>query len=189
MDCKTTFISQAARRRRQAGTSLLEICVAMTIGVMVLAAVGSFSIYSGRSFAGMANYIEMETDSRNALDTMTKDIRQAVYLTSFTTNQLTFEDFDGQPLVYSYSAGSKTLSKIKGSSVRVLLNGCDSLEFSMFQRTPIGGTDDAYPASSAATAKLIQVRWLCSRRIFGAGINTESVQTAKIVIRKRKNTA
>jgi len=129
----------------------------------------------------------METDSRNALDTMTKDIRQATYLTAFTTNSLTFNDYDGLPLVFTYSPTAKTLSKIKGSYTKVLLTGCDSLTFSIFQRTPVGGSDAAYPASSTATAKMIQVQWLCSRKILGHTANTESVQTAKIVIRKKKS--
>jgi hypothetical protein len=32
---------------------------------------------------------------------------------------------------------------------------------------------------------LIEVSWICSRQIFGKKVNTESVQTAKIVIRKQ----
>jgi len=160
----------------------------MAIGLLITTVVTGLSLYSGRAFAGLANYIEMEGDSRNALDTMTRDIRQAVYLTTFATNQLTFEDYDGQPLVYTYSDTSKTLTKVKGTYSKVLLSGCDSLTFSMYQRTPIGGSDGEYPATTTATAKLIQVQWLCSRQICGVTANTESVQTAKIVIRKRKST-
>jgi hypothetical protein len=32
-------------------------------------------------------------------------------------------------------------------------------------------------------AKLVDVSWLCSRKILGRKVNTESVQTAKIVMR------
>ena len=77
--------------------------------------IAALSLYSGRSFAAIANYIEMETDSRNALDTLTKDVRQAIFLTGFTTNQLTFNDYDGQPLTFTYSAADKTLVKAKGT--------------------------------------------------------------------------
>jgi len=186
MDCKITS-TKSLRRRRQAGTSIIEVVVAMGIGLLITTVVVGLSLYSGRSFAGLANYIEMECDSRNALDTMTRDVRQAVYLNAFATNQLTFEDYDGQPLVYTYSSTDKTLTKVKGTYSKVLLTGCDSLTFSMYQRTPMGGTDGAYPATTAAMAKLIQVQWLCSRKIFGATANTESVQTARIVIRKKRS--
>jgi Tfp pilus assembly protein PilW len=168
--------------------TLLEMLIAMSIGVVVLTSVGAFSLYGGRSFAAIANYLEMETDSRNALDTLTRDIRQATALTAYTSTQLTFQDADGQPLLFTYSPGAQTLTKTKGSQSKVLLTGCDSLSFAIFQRTPIGGTDQAYPASSAATAKLVQVTWLCSRKIIGVTANTESVQTAKIVMRKKRVT-
>ena len=188
MDCRITFTSKHLRRRRAAGMSLLEMMIAMSIGLMVLCLVGSFSLYSGRSFAAIANYLEMETDSRNALDTLTRDIRQAIGLTSYTSTQLTFQDADGQPLLFTYSPGAQTLTKTKGTQSKVLLKGCESLSFSIFQRTPIGGTDQAYPASSATSAKLVQVTWLCSRKIIGVTANTESVQTAKIVMRKKRVT-
>src|SRR5436190_5579209 len=147
MDCKITS-TRTVQRRRQAGTSVVEVMIAMGIGLLITTVVVSLSVYSGRAFAGMANYIEMESDSRNALDTMTRDVRQAVYLTSFATNQLTFEDYDGQPLVYTYSDTGKTLTKVKGAYSKVLLTGCDALTFSMYQRTPIGGSDGEYPATS-----------------------------------------
>jgi hypothetical protein len=34
-------------------------------------------------------------------------------------------------------------------------------------------------------AKLVQVTWVCSRSILGKKVNTESVQSAKVVIRKQ----
>ena len=50
---------------------------------------------------------------------------------------------------------------------------------------PIGGSYDVYPAGTIATAKVIDVSWVCSRTLFGRKENTESVQTARIVIRKQ----
>ena len=40
-----------------------------------------------------------------------------------------------------------------------------------------------YLERAERTAKLIDVSWKCSRKIMGEKLNTESVQTAKIVIR------
>lgn len=174
------------RGRRPAGTSLIELLVAMAIGALVTLATGGLSLYSGRSFAAMCNYVDMEIHSRNALDMMTRDVRQAVALRSFATNQLVFEDFDGADLTYSYSPTTKTLTRLKGGDSQVLLRGCDRLDFAIFQRNPLGGTYDFYPTASATTAKLIQVTWTCAREIFGTTVNTESVQMAKIVIRKKR---
>ena len=62
---------------------------------------------------------------------------------------------------------------------------CDYLRFAIFQRNPIGGTYDQYATASATNCKLVQLNWICSRTILGAKVNTESVQSAKIVIRRQ----
>ena len=114
--------------------------------------------------------------------------RKVNLLTSYTTNSasktLTFQDSDGLPLSFSYNASTRMLIRTKNSINKVLLTECDVLDFGLYHRNPIGGTYDQFPAATVATCKLIQVSWTCSRQVFGAKKNTESVQTAKIVIRK-----
>ena len=61
---------RGAGRQHLAGSTLIELLVTMAIGLLVTGTVACLSIYGGRSFAAVANYIEMETDSRNALDTI-----------------------------------------------------------------------------------------------------------------------
>jgi hypothetical protein len=72
------------------------------------------------------------------------------------------------------------------NTTTVLLKDCDFLDFQVFQRNSVNGTYDQYPATLDDTAvKLVQVSWVCSRRLIGNLLNTESVQSAKIVIRKQ----
>jgi len=146
--------------------------------------IGAMSYHSGRSFVAMVNYADLETRSRNALDTMTRDIRQVTRLTSYTANDLTFQDFDGQPLSYTYNPGNRVLSRTKNGIATPLLTECDTLSFSTFQRNP---TNDFNVVSTTNTTqvKLIQLNWKCSRTIFKSKVNTESVQSAKIVIRNQ----
>lgn len=161
--------------------------VAFGIGSMLMVVICALSFYSSRSFAAMANYADLDKASRSALDRMTRDVRQVNRLTVFATNQLTFEDSDLATLRYSYDPGTRKFSRIKNGVSETLLTECDSLTFSIFQRNPVGGTYDQYPVSNnnPALCKLVQVNWTCSRKIFGQKVNTESVQTAKIVIRKQ----
>jgi prepilin-type N-terminal cleavage/methylation domain-containing protein len=177
MVCKITST------RRPAFT-LVEFLVSLAVGSLIFLAVAVLGLYAGRSFAGLANYAELDSKSRNALDRLTRDVRQVNRLTASSASSLTFEDADGGTLQYVYSPDRKTLSRIKGGNTETLLTGCDRLNFSIYQRNPIGGTYDQYPAASASTAKLINVTWTCSRRILGTTMNTENVQTAKVVIRK-----
>ncbi len=175
-------------KRRLWGMTLTELLVATAAGSIVLTSVASLSFYTGRSVAALANYVELDQDSRKALDTISQQIRQTSRLLEGSSTSLTFEDYDGAKLSFIWDAAAKTLTRYKDGQPdpTPLLKECGFLEFSMFQRNPMGGTYDQYPAATPATCKLIQVKWICSRSIFGTTLqNTESVQSAKIVIRKQ----
>jgi Tfp pilus assembly protein PilW len=173
---------QKSPRRGRSGFTLVEMMVATGLGLLVLAVIALATVFSARSFLAMGNYEELDSASRNALDIMTREIRQTKGLTAYATNQLTFQDYDGAALTYSWNAGSGVVTRQKGTTTTVLLKGCDFLAFGKSQRNPSNGFN-FYPAVDAKTVKLIDVSWVCSRQIKQQKVNTESVQTAKIVIR------
>jgi Tfp pilus assembly protein PilW len=180
----TTFID--ARRRRIAGVSLVEVLIAVTIGTIVALGLGAFSLFTGRGFAGLMNYSELESQSRMALDKMSKEIRQTTRLTDYTSNKLVFLDYDAKPLVFEYSPSTRLLTRTKDGIANNLLTECDTLNFGIFQRNTTNGTYDQYPTSvQASNCKVVQVSWVCSRTITGTKLNTETVQSTKIVIRNQ----
>src|SRR5438309_8681366 len=134
MVCKIISIKKAA----QSAMTLVELLVATAIGAIVSLGVAVLMTYSGRSFAAMANYVSLDRASRNALDTMSRQIRQTNKLTDSTATSLTFQDSDGGSLVFSYDANSKTLIRSKNgvADPKPLLSECDYLRFSIFQRNP-----------------------------------------------------
>jgi hypothetical protein len=160
--------------------------IAAGVSSLLMLVLASFSLYSARNCASLTNYSELETQSRLALDKMTQQIRQSRGLTSSTSTNIVLTDADGAPLEFAYDGGARTLSRRKNGRSEVLLQGCTFLRFSLFQRNPVQGTYDAYPTATPATCKLIQVTWVCARSLLGADANTESVQSAKIVIRKKR---
>ena len=171
--------------KKDAGFTLVELMVATGLGVLVFAAVAMGSVFSARSFMAMGNYEELDGASRSALDVMTREIRQTQALAVYATNQLTFKDYDGVTnLTYSWNPASGILTRQKGINTTVLLKQCNSLIFGVSQRNP-SNNFNFYPAIDVATVKLIDVSWVCSRQIMQQKVNTESVQTAKIVIRNR----
>jgi hypothetical protein len=101
---------------------------------------------------------------------------------SFATNRIVMRTYDGVTLAYQYDPSAETLTQVKDGTREVLLEQCDYLTFNISQRNP-SNDFKFYPASSIAQAKLVDVSWRCSRQILGQKVNTESVQTAKIVIR------
>lgn len=182
MDFKNTYT-----KRGRAAFTLVELLVGVAIGGILMAAVASLMFYTGRSFAAMANYVELDAFSRNALDQMSREIRQTSKMTAASATNIVFEDYDGSVLEYRYNADERTLRRYRNGAAdgNPLLEQCDYLHFGIFQRNPVAGTYDQYPAASPDTCKLVQLRWLCSRDLIQSKFNTESVQSAKIVIRKQ----
>lgn len=184
------FTDRTVDRRRSAFT-LVEMLVSIGAGSVVMLAVCSTFFFFAKATISLSNYSDLDNASRNALDTITRDVRQMVELDTYTSNATTVRlDLlaTNGTLSLIYDRPSKTLTRIYGAESTVLLRDCDSLNFSLFQRNPVGGTYDQYPAATnnlSTTCKLIQLSWICSRQILGTTMNTESVQTAKIVIRKQ----
>lgn len=167
--------------------TLMEMMIASAIVSIVFAAIASLSFFAARSFAAMTNYVDLDQKSRDALDKMTSQIRETNKLLEGSEERLVFEDSDSGKLVYEYDRSDRMLWRSKNGTrdAAPLLEQCDLLKFAMFQRNPVGGTYDQFPTATPETAKVIQMTWVCSRTILGAKVNTESVLSAKIVIRKQ----
>jgi prepilin-type N-terminal cleavage/methylation domain-containing protein len=176
-------IIQFAPRQARCGLTLAEIMVAVAVSSIALAALTAFAFYSGRSFAAIGNYVDLDNTSRKAVDLMTREIRQASALSTYQTNQLTFADYDGKALQYTFDPVQRKLTRLKDSVSTVLLTECDNLQFYMYQSTPQPGTNSFYATTDPAHCKLIEMKWKCSRSLLGKNANSETVQTAQVVLR------
>ena len=174
--------------------TLVELQIASAISVILFAAVMALAFYTARSFAAFSNYVDLDASSRNALDVMSSEIRQADLVTAATSASLTFQTTDPDTgathgLKYVYDPVKKELARIfDGGAPDVLLSECSFLQFSTFQRNTTPSLDNGFvPVSTAQPnlCKVVQLTWICSRKILGKSVNTESVQSAKVVIRKK----
>ena len=182
MDCRITF-SRASRRAR--GFTLIEILFGTLFVMLLLLTLASFTMFTSLSFASLYNYIELDDRNRVAIDQITRDVRQANRVTDFTETRLVLEDAELVSIVYEYNAGTHELTRTRSGTSKVLLTECDWLKFKIGQRNLISGTYDVFETATPATAKVVNVSWVCARKIRGQKVNTESVQTARIVIRKQ----
>jgi hypothetical protein len=164
---------------------LAEAVITIGITGLIMATLASILAFSGHNFEAFTNYVDLDGGNRIAMDTLTRDLRECNRVTACTSTLLAVEDSDGSAISYSYSSTTQTLTRTKNGVSKTLLHGCDMLSFSIAQRNPVGGSYDVYPAPSPATAKVVNVSWNCSRTIFGRRMNTESAQTARVVIRKQ----
>ncbi|HTL58491.1 MAG TPA: hypothetical protein VL361_22580 [Candidatus Limnocylindrales bacterium] len=173
------------RSRRLWGMTLPETLVGVGVGSLALMSMMVVFMTSNRNFVAMGNYVSLDQASRMAVEQMTRDIRNSLNLTSFSTNQLVFTYATGTNLVYSYDPNARQLTSWRtGGSTNILLTGCDALQFSMFSNAPQpGGT--LTNATTVGQAKAISTNWKCSRTILGSKANSEYIQEAMIVMRKK----
>jgi Tfp pilus assembly protein PilW len=193
-------LPQKPKLVRSFGVSLVEVMIATTIGTMVLAGVGSMSLYGARSSAALSNYTDLEAKSRYALDVVSRELRQANALVSFQTNlpvkSFTLTNSDQAVAVtLSWDSNARTVTFQKtGQPPLTALTECDQWGFALYQRTPLITSTNVvfYPATNGVGAtdpticKLINLSWKCSRTIAAMKINTESVQAAQIVLRNKQ---
>ncbi|HEY6169665.1 MAG TPA: prepilin-type N-terminal cleavage/methylation domain-containing protein [Verrucomicrobiae bacterium] len=190
MDCKVTS-TEPTRTRRQSGVGIIEFMVAMAVGSLVILAVMMAFSFSSRSFVALTNYSSLDKQSRHALDTMTQEIRMTRCLANYATNYAFFTNYDNNLLIYWWDQGGKKVYRWRPSSgepIGVMLDRCDLMRFDFFQRNPIGGVFDYYPPSTnlySTTCKMVQLTWICSTNVLNLQKNSESVQSAKVVIRNQ----
>ncbi len=169
--------------------TLIEILVATGLGGLVLGVAMTLNSYTARSFAAMANYVNLDQMSRSALDQMSREIRQADKLTSYSPTRLDFRMIDPNSgavstLTYSYGTTTKTLTRAFNGQITVLLKELQNLEFKMYQRTIVSNSWEQYQVTDPNLCKLVHLNWTCSRKLLGRSINSESVQSARVVMRK-----
>ena len=164
--------------------TVMEFMVGTGIGSLIMIAVAQLTMFTARSFVAMGNYADLDRASRNALDVMSREIRQAKSVGYYATNQLVLTNMDGTVFSYTYQPSDGTVVRRWGSDSNVLLAGCDYFYFHIWQRNPTNQFWFPYSCSNTPyMTKLVDVSWKCSRKILDAKVNTESVQTAKVAIR------
>lgn len=165
--------------------TLVEMMVGVAVGLLVMLVVVVTAVTSSHNFAALGNYRGLNQTSRVTLDRMTKEIRQAANLSSFSTNKLVFIWSGSTNLTYTFDAAAKKLIRSKtGEADKNLLIQCDYFEFSMFKSAPqVGGS--FVKTTLPLEGKVIGINWRCSRTILGKACNTEDVTSALIVIRNK----
>ena len=163
--------------------TLVEVMVATGLATMMAAALVFISMFTSRSFVALNNYTDMELGSQLALDKMSKLIRQGRQVTACSTNSLSLVDSSGNPMQFNYDPVAKTLTVAASGQTNLYLTTCDSLQFWIYQHTPISNTFDCYAPAYVTNARLVQLTWSRSRPIVGTSQSTETVESAEVALR------
>ncbi|PWU21916.1 MAG: hypothetical protein C5B50_00560 [Verrucomicrobia bacterium] len=164
--------------------------VAVGVGSLILGFVASFYVVSARSFASFGCYTDLNKQDRYTSDVLTRDIRSASQVVSYSSTQLNLIAGDGSYLRYTYYSGSNTLVRTNGGISRILLRDITpgTFSFSVYQRpTNASPTFESFPAATnAANVKLIGFQWSCSTTVPATTMpQSESLKSGLVSIRNQ----
>src|SRR5215210_6088853 len=110
---------------RVRGFALLEAIIAAGITTLLVLVLCSFTMFSGKSFAALFNYVDLDDANKVAMDRVTRDVRQANRVTQAYTNVLTgkvtsitLENADLSLTTYTYNPALRILTRVKGASTQ-----------------------------------------------------------------------
>jgi hypothetical protein len=188
------FIKRPTGARR--GWTLVEMMVAVGVFTISGVALASLYLFSLRGLTAMSNYAMLDKASRQAIDKLTSEIRQSTLVQNYSSNppSLTLLAGDGATsITYAFDPVNLEMTRTAGGATQVLLTNCTLLQFGLFLRPPSTNAFDLYPVDTSANnwqtqVKVVQLSWKTSVNISPtANVNSENVQTARIVIRKQQD--
>jgi type II secretory pathway pseudopilin PulG len=187
------------KSRRQSAMTLVELMFASAISTVVIAIVMLLVVYAVRSFAALANYQILDQTSSMTANEMSREIREATSVVNFqnagSTKWVEFANTNASPtytIRYEWTEADQNLTSKRSdqADAEVLLEGCERWDFTFQQRTPLKGPAFGFSTNmvNQAECKVVTMTWKCSRTLGGGTslFNTESVQTAQIVLRNQK---
>jgi type II secretory pathway pseudopilin PulG len=165
--------------------TLVELLIASSILSVLLAGLASFAMFNARSLAVITNWAEVDQVSRNAMDIISRDVRQASGVLSLTNNAVTLEYSDGAPMTYTFDPENRIMTRYKSGLTVALIRDLDACRFTLLQRNLIEGTTDLYPTDDPKQCKVLRIDWGCSKRILGKPSGVFANQSLRVVIRKQ----
>jgi prepilin-type N-terminal cleavage/methylation domain-containing protein len=184
----SSFLKGSSGRRRS-GYTLMEMMVALTAGTSILGAFIVTTVTVSNTMVAETNYDELNQTSRNTMDWLSADIRNASCVSSDTTAtylKLTNTFRGTSTITYSWDGTNQlirtTMAGGATNTVSTMLKNCEAFTLNYYQRNPTN--NGAFvPTSSPSLTKLVSVSWKCTRAVLGVKLNSESVQTANVVLR------
>jgi hypothetical protein len=187
--------SQHRRHRQERGWTLVEALVGLGVGMLALAAVASTTIFCLRSFAGIYNYSDLDASSRQALDIMSREIREASFVSKYqpgspVSSIEVVNTNAASPITNTFtwdpSKQFLTWDKTGERTNFPLLSGCTNWTCALLEGYPSNNYSFPDVTTDPARCKIVDVKWSCFRTIFSIKMNSETEQGAQIVLRNGK---
>jgi type IV pilus assembly protein PilW len=155
------------------GYTLMELMVAMVIGMIVMASVATTFTTQTRAYSAQEQINQMEQNARGALDIMSRELKMAGYkpnggsvtgVVSYSTTSLTIQadlnadgavspsGSDNEQIAYAYDSANKKITRQVGTApAATLAENISGFTFTYYQSS---GTT---PATSATNIRRIKI--------------------------------
>jgi len=168
----------------RAGFSLIELLFFVVLATIVVVAGVTLATNFMRTVAFLTNTVDLDTKSRLAADRISREIRQCDAIQNASSNTIVLR-LGTNLTTYVHDPDKRELKRSTSEDEEIMLEGCDYVRFDLFQHQPSTGLYDVYPPAVPANCKVVQLNWVCSRYLLGFKANTTTMQSAKVVIRKK----
>ena len=167
------------RAKASPGFTLIEFMITVVISVFVIASILTLVVISMQNCVATANYVRMNDQSRNVMDHISREIRNATQVMAVTTNtSLVLTNANKQTSInITYNSISNNLTLTTNQVTTATLTGCTNFSLQVLNR------DSQISTNPPVDGKIVNMSWKCSRHIIGSQFNTEVVQTAQVVLR------
>jgi Tfp pilus assembly protein PilW len=183
------FSALAARSRHgHRGFTLVELMMAGAIGMIILAGILTAYIMSARSFRAIANYWEIHSDGRHAIDRFATDMRGVSAITQFGTNgplvvriPVSFNWYgsaiSNKTVTYTYSGQALYRSDTSTGSTAMIATNVYKVDFRLFDKLN-------QPTTLTSVAKGIRVE-LFLRKYTAGVLQSEDYLSASFAMRNK----
>lgn len=110
-------IARPISRKRMAGLTLVELMVAMTIGLMLLSGISYLFLGARQTFRTTENLSRIQENARYALEVMARDIRMAGYVGCGNMRNVTLNTIANPPIPPLLTTNALTGSDWPGATV------------------------------------------------------------------------
>ena len=174
------------QRAARGGFTLVEVLIASSLSLMILAAVLSTFLFIGKGSMRLAHYTDMERAARGALHLFGQDARQASAASWTNANTLTLT-VNGQTITYAYDTATATFSRKQGSAAAsVLVGNIKSFSFKAYQITGAELSLSGSLSAANTAVKMVQVSLDLERSNASAGKTSSQIISSRCVLRNKK---
>lgn len=170
---------------KRGGFSLVEVIIALSLGMMVAAAMLSSLIFMLGSSLSVKNYIDMNSETRTALEILGRDLRNTVdveegFSKSEFQVQVLQQDDSLEHVTYSYRDNGQNGSLVRTDSndEKILVHNVDQLDF-LYYNLQAEAVQE-YPLSVTQ----VQIQMTTAREERGID-NTDRVISARFILRNK----